>query len=94
MPEIGQAADSSAASITASAWLKWGGYNLADHGRRCVVELVNKHLRSTREDGILAQSCAYLKEGIGVNEATIWGDYYLMESILSFFGTKPMIKVQ
>ena len=80
-----QVADSSAAAITASAWLRWGDSDLVEQGRSCLTKLVNKHLRSASEDGILSQGCAYLKKGIGVNEATIWGDYYLMESILSFF---------
>ncbi len=92
--EKGQAVDSSAAAITTSAWLRWGDSDLVEQGRTYLTELVSKYLRLVNEHGILSQSYAHLKKGIGVNESTIWGDYYLMDSILSFFGTKPMIKAR
>lgn len=73
--------DSSAAAIAASAWLRFGNEKLESYGRMYLNKLFNNYLRPVNEDGILDKGCAYFKKGIGINESTIWGDYYLIEGL-------------
>lgn len=80
--------DSSAAAITCAAWL----CHCADTpdlreyhapGRQLLDTLCSDYLQPEGSDGILAYGCAYKKQGIGINEATVWGDYYFLQALWS-----------
>ncbi len=82
------ARDSSAAAITCVAWL----CHCADTpdlreyhapGRQLLDTLCSDYLQPEGSDGILAHGCAYKKQGIGIDEAMIWGDYYFLQALWS-----------
>ena len=80
--------DSSAAAITCAAWLLYCAdtsslqeYHAA--GMQLLETLCSDYLQPEGSDGILSHGCAYKKQGIGIDEATVWGDYYFMQALLS-----------
>jgi unsaturated chondroitin disaccharide hydrolase len=80
--------DSSAAAITCAAWLCYCADNsdLQEYyaaGMQLLETLYSDYLQSEGNDGILSHGCAYKKLGIGIDESTIWGDYYFLQALLS-----------
>ncbi len=79
--------DSSAGAIAASGLLlasdarddDW--VSLIDMGERILKALSLDYLQDPKRGGILAHGCAYKKKGIGVDEATIWGDHYFLQGL-------------
>jgi|GEM_PF-4832362 len=52
-------------------------------GRQLLDTLCSDYLQPEGSDGILAHGCAYKKQGIGIDEAMIWGDYYFLQALWS-----------
>ena len=73
--------DSSAAAITASALLdvggKWRGRALDLLGA-----LVRRCLNRGQGDGLLLRSCYRYTVGEGIDCATVWGDFFLLDALL------------
>jgi unsaturated chondroitin disaccharide hydrolase len=77
--------DTSAASILASSMLLLGTINddreAYDYGETILDRLFRSHWRDDTDDGLIGGGCfAYPKEE-GVNEATVWGDFYTLEAL-------------
>lgn len=76
--------DTSAAAILASAMLTLGKLRnnaKADKlGRRITKRLFDRYRRNDDQDGLIDGGCFHYHEGDGVNEATIWGDFYALEA--------------
>ena len=85
-PEIPNAVrDSSAAAITASGLLdlfKFSEENkFGDIALNILNSLCKGYLAEEGEEGILKHGCFNKPEGKGVNESSIWGDYYFVEAM-------------
>ncbi|MFQ6016245.1 MAG: glucuronyl hydrolase [Anaerolineae bacterium] len=80
--------DSSAAAIACAGWQRLQGLGLDPEGlytatvRRLWQSLEGGYLQPRDRDGILGHGCFYKARGLGVDEGTIWGDYYLLESLM------------
>ena len=79
--------DSSAAAITCAAWLLHcadtpGLQEYHAAGVQLLDTLCSDYLQPESSDGILSHGCAYKKHGVGIDEATIWGDYYFLQALL------------
>lgn len=76
--------DTSAAAILASAMLTLGkvrkNHQAERLGERITRRLFNKFRRSSDQDGLIDGGCFHYPEGDGVNEATVWGDFYALEA--------------
>jgi unsaturated chondroitin disaccharide hydrolase len=71
--------DASAAAITASALLELGW---DDEARRLLEALAARCLNRGDGDGILLH-CAYRpSQGVGLDCASVWGDYFFLEGLL------------
>ena len=80
--------DSSAAAIACAAWRCFcadlpslQGYY--EEGAHLLETLSVDYLQPVSKDGILSHGCAYKKKGVGIDESTIWGDYYFLLALLS-----------
>ena len=78
--------DSSAAAITCAAWLLHcadipGLQEYYAAGMQLLDTLCSDYLQAESSDGILSHGCAYKKQGVGIDEATIWGDYYFLQAL-------------
>jgi len=81
--------DSSAASITLAAWALVS--NLEERKNMnfssCPIEifksLSQKYLQPENREGILGRGCAYFNKKEGIDEATIWGDFYYLDTLKS-----------
>ncbi len=73
--------DSSAAAIVCAALARAlnGQSGLCQNTLRSLTEA---YLVPHTLDGVLAGGCAHYPDGWGVNEATVWGDYFLLEALL------------
>ena len=82
-PDIPNTArDSSAAAITASGLLEFGGdRKFGDVALNILNPLCKGYLAEKGEEGILKHSCFNKPEGKGVDESLIWGDYYFIEAL-------------
>jgi unsaturated chondroitin disaccharide hydrolase len=80
--------DTSAAAIicAALAQARSRGITLgeaADHlYEQTITVLTERYLASEVSDGILAGGCFHYPAGLGVDQATVWGDYYLLEALV------------
>ena len=73
--------DASAAAIAAAGLLQLTDEKpLWTAGQRLLEALLEHSLTPETADGILAHATAYKQQGIGINEATAWGDYYLLQA--------------
>jgi hypothetical protein len=77
--------DTSAGAILASAMLLIGMGNseasFTRPGETIVDELLNDFLRETGSDGLIGGGSFHVPARAGVNEATVWGDFYTIESL-------------
>lgn len=72
--------DTSAAAIAAIGWRVMSGAWPAT-GERLVQALVCSTLVAGDSNGILSHATAYKTQGRGVEEATVWGDYFLLRNL-------------
>ena len=74
--------DSSSAVIVADGFLhikeNKGFY---DSGKAIISYLLKNFIANDQNHGILPNCTAYYNDGVGIHEATVWGDYYLLSSI-------------
>lgn len=96
--------DTSTAAILASAMLLLGRLRENSRaetlGRRITNRLFDNYLREPDQAGLIDGACFHYPENRGVNEATIWGDFYALEAFylkennelpshLNWIGTTP-----
>ena len=82
--------DTSAAAIACAALARAGRHTewrSALH-QSMLASLTGPYLAPDEVDGVLSGGCWHYPAGWGVNEATVWGDYFLLE-VLSR-GVKPV----
>jgi len=72
--------DSSASAIMACGWLKMGG-DWPMVGRRLIETLANRSLTENGCDGILSHGTAHKVQGRGLEQTTVWGDYFFMQGL-------------
>jgi unsaturated chondroitin disaccharide hydrolase len=73
--------DSSAAAIVASALLDLGG-EWRDRAMELLSALVTSCLNRGDEDGLLLHSCYRYTVGEGIDCATDWGDFFLLDALV------------
>jgi unsaturated chondroitin disaccharide hydrolase len=71
--------DASAGAIVASALLDLGW---ADEARRLLEALVETCLNRGEGDGLLLHCCYRHPVGLGLDCATVWGDFFLLDALL------------
>ena len=73
--------DTSAAAITCAALATAGRCTEGSKAlsQRTLASLIGLYLMPDPADGVLDAGCWHYPAGWGVNEATVWGDYYLLE---------------
>ena len=78
--------DSAAAAIVLAALVRswqWGRPLARSEAEILdVVRSLSGALAPPEAEGVLGQGCAYYRKGEGVNEASVWGDYYLLQALL------------
>jgi unsaturated chondroitin disaccharide hydrolase len=72
--------DASAGAIVASALLDLPGHE--DDGRRLLEALAETCLNRGDDDGLLLHCCYRYTAGHGVDSATAWGDFFLLDALL------------
>jgi unsaturated chondroitin disaccharide hydrolase len=77
----GAPTDSSAAAIVASALLDLGG-EWRDRALEVVGALVTNCLNRGDDDGLLLHSCYRYTVGEGIDCATVWGDFFLLDALV------------
>jgi unsaturated chondroitin disaccharide hydrolase len=77
----GAPTDSSAAAIVASALLDLGG-EWPDRALELLGALVTSCLNRGDEDGLLLHGCYRYKVGEGIDCATAWGDFFLLDALV------------
>ena len=77
----GAPTDSSAAAIVAAALLDLGGER-RDRALELLGALVTNCLNRGDEDGLLLHSCYRYTVGEGVDCATVWGDFFLLDALV------------
>lgn len=88
-PEIPRAPrDASAAAIASAGWLRMPG-GWPSRGRRALEALAGGSLTDEGADGILARATAYRTQGRGVEQATVWGDYFFVLGLAQLDGSEP-----
>ena len=70
--------DASAAAIAASAFIELGW---DDEGRRLLAAL-EPCLNTGDSDGVLLHSAYRPRHGVGLDCATVWGDYFFLDAVL------------
>jgi unsaturated chondroitin disaccharide hydrolase len=96
--------DTSGTAIAAAALLKLcrihpdreKAARYRDGAERTIEALVRRHLTPTdpadpRPHGILADGCFDHRAGVAMSNELIWGDYYLLESLLVLRGGLPAL---
>jgi len=77
--------DTSAGAILASGMILLGkhedDYRLKQAGQSIVNYMLFEHRRPEPSAGLIGGSSFHVPENTGVNEATIWGDFYTLESL-------------
>jgi unsaturated chondroitin disaccharide hydrolase len=76
----GAPADSSAAAIVASALLDLGG-EWRDRALELLGALVTRCLNRGGSDGMLLHGCYRYTVGAGIDCATAWGDFFLLDAL-------------
>jgi unsaturated chondroitin disaccharide hydrolase len=77
----GAPADSSAAAIVASALLDLGG-DWRDRALELLGALVTSCLNRGGSDGLLLHGCYRYTIGAGIDCATTWGDFFLLDALV------------
>jgi unsaturated chondroitin disaccharide hydrolase len=77
----GAPTDSSAAAIVASALLDLGG-EWRDRALELLGALVTNCLNRGDEDGLLLHSCYRYTVSEGIDCATVWGDFFLLDALV------------
>ncbi|MFB6345051.1 MAG: hypothetical protein ABEK50_04665 [bacterium] len=76
--------DTSAAAILACAMLTLGKYEKNEQaeelGQQITKTLFEKYRRGPDRDGLIDGGCFHYPEEEGINEATVWGDFYALEA--------------
>ena len=91
-PDSQHVRDTSAAAIVCAALAqarRWGitlGESADCLYAKTITVLAEQYLSSKTSDGVLAGGCFHYPAGQGVNEATVWGDYYLLEALIGALG--------
>ena len=85
-PEIPNSArDSSAAAITCSGLLTLSElsnqWKYKETANKIWDSLSNNYLADDDTEGILRHGCFHKPANLGVDEGTIWGDYYFVEAL-------------
>ena len=77
----GEPADSSAAAIVASALLDLGG-EWRERALELLGALVTSCLNRGDSDGLLLHGCYRYTMGAGIDCATAWGDFFLLDALV------------
>ena len=85
--------DSSAAAIVLAALVqapRWSRRLVRSEAEtRMALETLLSALATPEEEGVLGWGCGYFRRQEGMDEATVWGDYYLLEALSGLAGV-PM----
>lgn len=80
--------DKSAATIVCAALGQAGRWGvtlneITDHLYvQTIASLTKRYLKPKTADGVVRGGCFHYRAGLGVDEATVWGDYYLLEALI------------